>query len=67
MSGPPVIESRIERAPSTEVSSNGEDTVVGGGDPARVAGAHADAEEGLARVAHRRADVGEVEVDSPAE
>ena len=65
-SGPPVIESRIERAPSTEVSSSGEETALSAArDGAAVAGAHADPEQRVAGVAHRRAHVGEVEVDHP--
>ena len=63
-SRPPVIESRIERAPSIEVSSSGDEIARSGGEEgAGVARAHADPEHRLAGVAHRRADVGEVEVD----
>ena len=67
-SEPPVIESRIERAPSTEVSSSGEETALSAASiRAGVARAHADAEQRVAGVAHRRAHVGEVEVDHPRE
>ena len=63
-SGPPVIESRIERAPSIEVSSSGEEIAFSAASIARsLAGAHADAEQRLAGVGHGRAHVGEVEVD----
>ena len=63
-SGPPVIESSSEWAPSTLVSSSGEaDGLLGGELGAVLADAHADAEDRVAGLEHRRADVGEVEVD----
>ncbi len=59
-----MIESRIERAPVTEVSRSGDETAFSAAVTARLSPrAHADAEERLAGVAHRRANVGEVEVD----
>ena len=59
-----MIDSRIERAPSTEVSSSGDDTASSRGrDRALLAGRHADPEQRLAGVAHDRAHVREVEVD----
>ena len=67
-SRPPVIDSRIERAPSSVVSSSGEDDgLLGGVDRPLVAGAHADAEQRVAGVGHDRAHVGEVEVDQARE
>ena len=63
-SRPPVIDSRIDRAPSTEVSSSGDSTACSHGvHRTPLAGAHADAEQRLAGLGHDRAHVGEVEVD----
>ena len=59
-----MIESRIERAPSIEVSSSGEEIAWFAASVARVlADAHADAQQRVAGLAHDRAHVGEVEVD----
>ena len=63
-SAPPVIESRIARAPSIEVSSRGEEIAFSAAStPGSSPCAHADAEQRPAGVGHDRAHVGEVEVD----
>ena len=63
-SAPPVIESRIERAPSIEVSSSGEEIAFSAARMARsFAVRHADPEQRPAGVGHDRPHVGEVEVD----
>ena len=61
-----MIDSRIERAPSTEVSSSGDETACSAASIARRSPRrHADPEQRLPGVAHDRAHVGEVEVDQP--
>src|ERR1700742_1168524 len=68
MSGLPVIDSRIERAPSMLVSSSGDATACSAASVAArapAAGAHADPEQRAAGVGHDRADVGEIQVDQP--
>ena len=67
-SRPPVIDSRIAFAPSSVVSSSGEDVACAAASTrALVARAHADAEQRVAGVGHDRAHVGEVEVDQARE
>jgi hypothetical protein len=63
-SRPPVIESRIDCAPSIDVSSSGDATACSAASIARlVARAHADARAAPPRLGHDRPHVGEVEVD----
>ena len=63
-SRPPVIDSRIERAPSIEVSSSGEETACIAASVARFSPTPMPMpSSALPGVAHDRAHVGEVEVD----